>query len=159
MIEKWNSTKIINLLHLLFDVHVCWHYYHACRSNVVYCQVSPRQDLPLESDWRSHRYNKQDSHRYSASYGVMENGVVPNGYLQMSWWVPDPPENCHLTVKKLPKTWHFYNKIAQNFHFFHWQFFWKKWKFLAIFFLKKCQVFDNFLTVKWQFSGESVWVL
>ena len=72
----------------------------------------------------------------------------------------DPPENCHLTVKKLPKTCHFFPKNAKNFHFFqknchcHWQFFWKKWKFLA-FFGKKCQVFGNFLTVKWQFSGGS----
>ena len=31
---------------------------------------------------------------------------------------PDPPENCHLNVKKLPKTWHFFKKIAKNFHFF-----------------------------------------
>ena len=50
---------------------------------------------------------------------------------------PDPPENCHLTVKKLPKTWHFFKKIAKIFHFFQkncqWKFFSKKLKFLAIF--------------------------
>ena len=68
----------------------------------------------------------------------------------------DPQENCYLNVKKLPKTWNFFK------YFFHklslkklplalfflkdnfWQFFWKK-----------CQVFGNFLTVKWQFSGGS----
>ena len=47
-------------------------------------------------------------------------------------WVADPRENCHLTVKKLPKTWHFFQK---------------KWQ--------KCQVFGNLLTVKWQFSRGS----
>ena len=44
----------------------------------------------------------------------------------------DPPENCHLNVKKLPKN--------DNFC----QFFWKNVKFLAI-----------FLTFKWQISGGS----
>ena len=29
----------------------------------------------------------------------------------------NPPENCHLTVKKLPKTWLFF-LIAKNFYFF-----------------------------------------
>ena len=28
---------------------------------------------------------------------------------------PDPPENCHLTVKKFPKTWHFFQQNC------HWQ--------------------------------------
>ena len=60
---------------------------------------------------------------------------------------PDPPENYHLIVKILPKTWHFFQKIAENFHFFQkiaignffeknenfGQFFWKNVKFLAIF--------------------------
>ena len=35
-----------------------------------------------------------------------------------SVWPSDPPEDCHLTVKKLPKTWHFFKKNATNFHFF-----------------------------------------
>ena len=30
----------------------------------------------------------------------------------------DPPENWHLTVKKLPKTWHFFQKNWQKFSFF-----------------------------------------
>ena len=50
--------------------------------------------------------------------------------------IADPPENCHLNVKKLPKTGHFFQKNC------HWQFL-----------LKKFQVFGNFLKVKWQFSG------
>ena len=41
-------------------------------------------------------------------------------------YVADPPENGNFFEKN------------ENF----WQFFWKK-----------CQVFGNFLTVKWQFSG------
>ena len=71
----------------------------------------------------------------------------------------DPPENCQVNVKKLPKTWYFFQKIAKNLTFFSkklpkififfkkiangnffeknenfWQFFWKKKvKFLAIF--------------------------
>ena len=48
---------------------------------------------------------------------------------------PDPPENCHLNVKKLPKT--FFFKC-------HWQFFWKK-----------MSSFWQYLTFKWQFSGGS----
>ena len=59
----------------------------------------------------------------------------------------DPPENCHLNVKKLPKTWHCSKKIAKNFLFFF------KLPMEIFFFLKK--VFGNFLTVKWQFSGGS----
>ena len=36
-----------------------------------------------------------------------------------SWRLPsDPPENCHLTVKKLPKTWHFFKNNCQKFSFF-----------------------------------------
>ena len=31
---------------------------------------------------------------------------------------PDPPKNCHLTVKKLPKTWHFFKKNCPKFSFF-----------------------------------------
>ena len=55
---------------------------------------------------------------------------------------PDPPENCHLNVKKLPKTWkkkHFFSKIK------------KKRPFLTIFFLNV--KFWQVLTFKWQFSG------
>ena len=62
----------------------------------------------------------------------------------MSWstW-PDPWENCHLNVKKLPKKLYiFFKKID------------KKWQILSIF-LKKFQAFGNFLTFKWQFFGGS----
>ena len=46
--------------------------------------------------------------------------------------------DCQKIAKKLPKTWHFFQKYCQKFSFFskklHGQFFvWKKWKFLAIF--------------------------
>ena len=43
-------------------------------------------------------------------------------------------------MSKLSKTWHF-----------------KKRTIFVNFFWKKCQVFGNFLTVKWQFSGGSGW--
>ena len=47
--------------------------------------------------------------------------------------------------------------MAKNFHFFkkncHWQFCWKNDNFYLFFFL--CQVFGNFLTFKWLFSGGS----
>jgi len=43
----------------------------------------------------------------------------------------------------------FFKKIAKNFHFFQ-----KKLPFA-----KLCQVFGNFLTVKWQFYGGSEWDL
>ena len=59
----------------------------------------------------------------------------------------EPPEICHLNVKKLPKTWHFFKKIDKNCHFFqqncHWQFCWIKWQFLSIF-LKKMSSFRQF---------------
>ena len=81
------------------------------------------------------------------------NSLVHDNELWVSWVV-----NCHvtenLTLRKIAiwlskncqKPDIFSKKIAQNFHFFqkncHWLFF--KWKMLAIF-LKKCQVFGNFL--------------
>ena len=32
----------------------------------------------------------------------------------MRYFTPDPPENWHLNVKKLPKTWHCFKKNCQN---------------------------------------------
>ena len=54
-------------------------------------------------------------------------------------WCPDPPENCHLTVKKLPKAWHFFQKNCQKFSFFS----------MAIF-LKKM---SSFWQIFWQSNG------
>ena len=57
-------------------------------------------------------------------------------------------KNLTFFQKKLPKIFIFFKKIANgNFFFFNenfWQFFWKK-----------CKIFGNFLTFKWQFSGGS----
>ena len=57
-------------------------------------------------------------------------------------WPPDPPENCHLTVKKLPKFSFFSKKLP-----------------MAIF-LKKMKIFGNFfrknvkfLAIFWQSNG------
>ena len=74
-------------------------------------------------------------------------------------------------LKKLPKTWHFFKKIAKIFLFFFQKnlqffFFQKNCQKFSFFFKenndkfwqfcwKKCQVFGNFLTFKWQFSGGS----
>ena len=59
----------------------------------------------------------------------------------------DPPENCHLTGKKLPKSWHFFEKIAKKFHFFkkiaNGNFFEKKENFWH-FFLEKMSSFWQF---------------
>ena len=49
----------------------------------------------------------------------------------------DLPENFHLNVKKLPKTWHFFKKE----HFGH--FFWKKVKLFAIFYTQMA-IFGRF---------------
>ena len=63
------------------------------------------------------------------------------------WLSADPPENCQLSLNKLPKTWNFFKKIDKNCQFFNkiaignfvekndnfCQFFWKNFKFLAIF--------------------------
>ena len=62
-----------------------------------------------------------------------------------TWCQSDPPEKYHLNVKKLPNSWLFFK--CQKFSFFS--------KKLPKSFWKKCQVFGNFLTVKWQFSGGS----
>ena len=70
---------------------------------------------------------------------------------------PDPPENCQLNVKKFAKNLTFFQKIEKNCHFFQKVaigIFGGKGQFLSIV-LKKCQVFGNFLTFKWQFSGRS----
>ena len=70
--------------------------------------------------------------------------------IMSAWSKSEPPENCHLNVKKLPKTCHFFNK---NCHFSkncQWQFFEKNDNFLQFF--GKRQVFGNVLTLKWQFS-------
>ena len=72
------------------------------------------------------------------------------------WLGADPKENCHLTVKKLSKTWHS-KKLTKIVIFSTLAILLKKWQFLSILFLKKCQVFGNFLTFKWQFSGGSGW--
>ena len=67
-------------------------------------------------------------------------------------WRADPPENCHLTVKKLPKTWLFFKKNCQKFSFFSKKIaiFWKKLNFLAIFFEKMSsfwQFFDSQMAI------------
>ena len=50
---------------------------------------------------------------------------------------PDPPENCHLTVKKLSKTWkNFFFLIDKNFHFLT--------KLPMAILLKKTKFFVNF---------------
>ena len=70
--------------------------------------------------------------------------------------------DLHLTLRKIAiwlsknclKKSHFFKKIAKNFRFFQkncqWQFFWKKWKFLAIFFEKMSsfwQFFDSQMAI------------
>ena len=71
---------------------------------------------------------------------------LPTSSQPINSYQPDPPENYHFNVKKVPKTWHIFNKIAKNVFFFFVQ-------FLAIFF--NWQVFGNLLTLKWQFSRGS----
>ena len=85
------------------------------------------------------------------------------------WSDADPPENCHLNVKKSSTKLTFKKKkIDKNFHFFEknckiFSFFSKK---LRNFFEKKMTIFGNFFekmsrfwqffwTVKWQFSVRS----
>ena len=69
--------------------------------NCMGCILSPRNHRPnlLPGWWRQHR----DCDISALSVYFKE---VPGG--------SDPPKNCHLTVKKLPKTWHFFKKIWQN---------------------------------------------
>ena len=68
---------------------------------------------------------------------------------------PDPPENCHLTVKKLPKTWLFFFN-CQKFSFFSKKLplaiFLKKRQFLAIKKKKSSfwQFFDSQNTIFWR---------
>ena len=68
--------------------------------------------------------------------------------------VSDYPENCHLTVKKLPNTCHFFQKNWQKLPFFQQMaILLKKMTIFVIFF--KCQVFGNFLAFKRQVSEGS----
>ena len=53
--------------------------------------------------------------------------LAPQCLNDLSVSIADPPENCHLNVKKLPKTWHFFQK---------------NWQKLAIL-LKKMTIFVN----------------
>ena len=68
-------------------------------------------------------------HLYQEEEGSTESHPGPS--------LSDPPENCHLTVKKLPKTLHFFKKNCQKFSVFS-----KKLP-MAIF-LKKMKIFGNF---------------
>ena len=56
-------------------------------------------------------------HQEQQEHHVRTGKTVNKNHRFMNRSRPDPPENCHLTVKKLPKTCH-KNKIAQNFTFF-----------------------------------------
>ena len=71
--------------------------------------------------------------------------------LVITWPSGKLPFECQKIAKKLT---FFSKKLPKIFIFFKiklpWQFFWKNENFW-----KKCQVFGNFLTVKWQFSGGS----
>ena len=73
-------------------------------------------------------------------------------------WESNPPENCHLNVRKLPKTWNFFQKNWKKLSFstkLPLANFLKKLKIFFQFYWKKCQFFGNFLTFNWQFSGGS----
>ena len=61
----------------------------------------------------------------------------------------DPLENCHLNVKKLPKTCHFFNKNCHFFQKLPMAIFWKKWQFFTIFWKKASfwQCFDTQMAI------------
>ena len=65
-------------------------------------------------------------------------------WLDLHRYLADSPENCHLNVKKLPKTCHFFQKNCQNFFSF-----WKKnenfWHFLG--------KMSKLLAIFWQSNG------
>jgi len=44
--------------------------------------------------------------------------IAPFHLISNTMYQTNPAENCHLTVKKLPKTWHFFKKNWQKFSFF-----------------------------------------
>ena len=64
-------------------------------------------------------------------------------------WMSKYCQKLEVFFKKLKKIVIFFQQNCQ------WQFCYKKWQFFQ-FFWKKCQVFGNFLTFKWQYSGGSV---
>ena len=55
--------------------------------------------------------------------------LLYNIYHALILIVPDHPENCHLNVKKMPKTRHFFKKIVKFFNKIANGNFWKKWQF------------------------------
>ena len=87
---------------------------------------------------------------------------INKSWIGLILWQSDPL--CALTLRKIAiwlskncqKLDIFSKKIARNFHFFqkiaNSNFVEKNENFWQ-FFAEKCQVFGNFLTVKWQFSG------
>ena len=81
-----------------------------------------------------------------AGCAKMQEKVPDLSYLVAIWAWPSGklPFDCQKIAKSLR---FFSKKWTKNCHFF-------KWQFLSIFFFK-CQVFGNFLTFKWQFSGGS----
>ena len=77
--------------------------------------------------------------------------VWPNS--DISRTQPDPPENCHLTVKKLPKSWHIFQKNCPKFSFFFKKIaignFFEKMKIFGYFLKKNVK----FLAIFWQSNG------
>ena len=73
--------------------------------------------------------------------------AVMGSPLQKRWhFQADPPDNCQLNAKKLPKTWHFFKKLTKIVIFFN--------KIALGNFVEKMTIFVNFsekMSSFWQF--------
>ena len=112
-----------------------FHYKYVTRSYCRACAYSSRILICLPTPQKS----KLDVSVQGqiVGYKSTQHGKLP---------ISDPPENCHLNVKICQDLTFFFNCQKQHFLVE------KKRHCLAFF---KWQVFGNFLTFKWQFSGGS----
>ena len=88
--------------------------------------ANPSQQVPVKSGLG--RFSpKRQTMPSSSELGRTEMLALSRFTSGVNRWETDPPENCQLKVKKLPKTLHFFQKKFKNFHFLkkncHWQFF------------------------------------
>ena len=104
----------------------------------------------IKREWELYKSVKSERLRIYPEITWAERVIKDVCILIQSWPSGKLPYDCQKIAKNLT----FEKKNCQRLAIFL-----KRWKFWAIFFWKKRQVFGNFLTVKWQFPGGSGHIL
>ena len=113
--EIWISSSCVSILSLTDQNHT-W-FYLGTRTTALTIITLLRSKHPsclLDAQRLSFsQYFPSSNFRYLNSSFNTFSKVIMSAPL----WVcePGPPENCHLTAKKLHKTWHFFKKNCQKF--------------------------------------------